>query len=469
MNNAVIRLQKVELKNFKNVKKGSIDLPGYRNSRDYEHSFSKESEIIGIYGQNGSGKTAFIEALSVLKDVMMGESLPQEIDNYIYQGENNTEINTIFSLEQNSQKYIIFYDLKIRKSQEKNKEPIVFAEELSYKKYEDNSWGYKKGIISYNAAEEDPILSPIKNYQAIRKNIKDARAKLIAVKELSRENQTSFIFSQRMEEIYQEIDNEFQEFTDIICRLKHYARLNLFVIENSRSGMINANILIPLCFQLEEEKSISLGVFPIALSDKTPLPAKTLARVKEVIKNLNIVLQEIIPDLTINIKEYGRQLNEDGEEIIEIEPTASRKDINIPLKYESDGIKKIVSILSIVIAMYNNPTICLAVDEFDAGVFEYLLGEILEIIEDRGRGQLLFTSHNLRPLEKLKKDSLIFTTTNPSNRYIRFANVKPTNNLRSFYYRGINLGGQEEKIYEETNEYKIARAFKAAGSAGENE
>ena len=98
-----------------------------------------------------------------------------------------------------------------------------------------------------------------------------------------------------------------------------------------------------------------------------------------------------------------------------------------------------------MIAMYNKPGICLAVDELDAGIFEYLLGEILEIIQDRAKGQLVFTSHNLRPLEKLNKESLIFTTTNPQNRYIRFTNVKETNNLRSFYYRAINLGGQADR------------------------
>jgi len=113
-----------------------------------------------------------------------------------------------------------------------------------------------------------------------------------------------------------------------------------------------------------------------------------------------------------------------------------------------------------MIAMYNKPGICLAVDELDAGIFEYLLGEILEIIQDRAKGQLVFTSHNLRPLEKLNKESLIFTTTNPKNRYIRFTNVKETNNLRSFYYRGIKLGGQDEEVYEKTEKHRIARVFR---------
>ena len=48
-------------------------------------------------------------------------------------------------------------------------------------------------------------------------------------------------------------------------------------------------------------------------------------------------------------------------------------------------------------------------------------------------------------------------------------NVKDTNNLRSMYIRSITLGGQDEKIYEETDSLKIARAFRKAGRSIRNE
>ena len=49
------------------------------------------------------------------------------------------------------------------------------------------------------------------------------------------------------------------------------------------------------------------------------------------------------------------------------------------------------------------------------GVFEYLLGEMLNIISEKGKGQLIFTSHNLRPLETIDKGFIAFTTTNPKS------------------------------------------------------
>ena len=130
---------------------------------------------------------------------------------------------------------------------------------------------------------------------------------------------------------------------------------------------------------------------------------------------------------------------------------------------ESEGIIKIISILNALIQAFAYPSICLIIDELDAGIFEYMLGELLDIFNKNAKGQLLFTSHNLRPLEMLEKESIMFSTANPEKRYIHLKNIKPSNNLRDVYLRGITLGGQDEVIYETTDSLKIARAFRKAG------
>jgi len=116
-----------------------------------------------------------------------------------------------------------------------------------------------------------------------------------------------------------------------------------------------------------------------------------------------------------------------------------------------------------LIQAFAYPSICLIIDELDAGIFEYMLGELLDIFNKNAKGQLLFTSHNLRPLEMLEKESIMFSTANPEKRYIHLKNIKPSNNLRDVYLRGITLGGQDEVIYETTDSLKIARAFRKAG------
>jgi hypothetical protein len=84
-------------------------------------------------------------------------------------------------------------------------------------------------------------------------------------------------------------------------------------------------------------------------------------------------------------------------------------------------------------------------------------------MSDRAKGLLIFTSHNLRPLEVLPYHKIIFTTMNASNRYITIKNIKATNNLRDVYLRAIQLGGMDESIFNHNNEINIKRAFRRAG------
>jgi len=453
MNNTIGRIQKIKLTNFKNVKHGEIEI-----NKNIDEYFKNESDLIGIYGQNGSGKSAVVEAMSFIKEIIQGSSLPKNILEYIYKGKTYTKLELIFSIENSYSKYELYYDIKI--SKEKEDQVMISEENIHYKRYnkEKNKWEYKKQLIMFDR-DEKQTFNPKKVFDLLinSKNKVDAKV----AKELSKKQNISYIFSNEMEEIYG-ASEDFKEFKHLILGLKHFVKYNLFVIKNSTSGIINANIAMPLSFQIKNQESLSGGEFPIFFEPRL-LEEKNLKMLKKIIDQLNIVMKEIIPNLYIGIKNYGVELSDSGEERVKVEIVAKREDIIIPIRYESDGIKKIISFLSVLIGMFNNPTICLIVDEFDANIFEYLLGELLKIIESDGKGQFIFTSHNLRPLEKLNKESLRLTTTNPDNRYITFSKIKESNNLRKSYYRMINLGGQDEEIYDETNYYKIAMAFKILG------
>ena len=179
---------------------------------------------------------------------------------------------------------------------------------------------------------------------------------------------------------------------------------------------------------------------------------------------MNIVLSQIVPGLTIRIEKLGEMLFANGKKGVKVQLMSLKNSKDIPLKYESDGIKKIISILQLLVAVYNQSSITVVIDELDAGIFEYLLGELLRVISEKGNGQLLFTSHNLRPLETIDRGFIAFTTTNPEHRYIRMTNLKDNNNLRDFYYRDIILGEQSEEVYDPTNNAEIAFAFRQAGN-----
>ena len=100
---------------------------------------------------------------------------------------------------------------------------------------------------------------------------------------------------------------------------------------------------------------------------------------------------------------------EDGNQGIKIQLArellcANGETHRLPLKYESEGIKKITSILHLLIAAYNNPSITLAIDELDSGIYEYLLGELLPAspyLEDRIYRELIRRS-NKSVIERIR-------------------------------------------------------------------
>ena len=67
----LVRIIKNELVNFKNVNYGEIRYTNYSSVE--KNAMLRKNDIIGIYGQNGSGKTELVEALDILKSILSGE------------------------------------------------------------------------------------------------------------------------------------------------------------------------------------------------------------------------------------------------------------------------------------------------------------------------------------------------------------------------------------------------------------
>lgn len=440
---SIIQIQSITLNNFKNVVHGSIEF---------------KNHVLGVYGQNGSGKTAIINALELLQILARGESLHPAMSHYILQGQNSSECTFVFNILDGD---IIIKTLSYTFTIERHLESRlqVVAEQLVEKVTNKK----QVTIVKYEKNNESQWLTPAADWKTITSN-KDFAIKLGVLREIAGKERRSFIFSNDFSKIVKESQLVDVERINTIEQLKHFANENLFVIRNNGNGPFNLDFSLPFNFKHKEKENLAYGTIPLSLTSPTVTDKPIFDIINNTFTELNIVLQEIVPGLKVIIQNEGPQQTPDGKEGVRFELLSQRDDNPaIPLLFESEGIKKIISILSLLISVYNNPSTFLAVDELDAGVFEFLLGEILEIIEEKANGKLLFTSHNLRPLEMIKKESLIFTTTNPENRYTRLSGLQTNNNPRSVYLRSISLGGQKDPIYQETNHFKIARAFRKAG------
>lgn len=177
---------------------------------------------------------------------------------------------------------------------------------------------------------------------------------------------------------------------------------------------------------------------------------------------INSVLEILIPNIKIGITSLGLSKTVDGDIGEKLDFISLHHSKSYPLKYESEGTKHVISLLSRLIAVYNKPNICLVIDDFDTCLFEYLFGQLLQLLDSSAKGQFIFTSHNLRALEVLTKEKIIFSTLNPKNRYISLKNVDKNQNLRDFYLRSMSIENQDEEIYVNTSLFDIKRAFRKA-------
>ena len=458
MRRPIVRLSSLQLTNIKNVKKGTIYMPNTVN----KILSADKAEILGIYGQNGSGKTAIVDALYFLQKVMIGVDLDQSLEDYMDMDSDTAEIFADFNIFMDGIVFEIGYRLSLSREE---KEVIISRETLSAAKNENGIRTNKTVFMDYQRDQANVIFKPQKRLDEILEENKEIKTDLIVARKMAEKSNCSYIFGESSREIFcREYKNGFQQFSVIISSLFEFAVKDLFVIRNTHSGVISANFVLPMAFRIENDNIGAKGDFAVSLTEPILVDEERKNLLETIVEQINIVLYTIIPGLQVTIKNYGKQSLDNGEEGWKLELMSKRESMKeIPIRMESEGIIKIISILNALIQAFGNPSICLVIDELDSGIFEYMLGELLDIFKKSAKGQLIFTSHNLRALEMIDKESIMFSTTNPDNRYIHMKNVRESNNLRNMYIRSITLGGQSEQIYEETDSLKIARAFRKAG------
>ncbi|MBR0509071.1 MAG: AAA family ATPase [Clostridia bacterium] len=473
------RIKTIEFINFRNIEYGKVDFP---NARIEDFKCGSPS-ILGLYGQNGSGKTSLIMALSILKDLLSGHSIE---NNYLssvrvgcdfarlrfvitlfddfgveyeahYQFDLKTEVEN-YSLDDN--------EFNIDPPQDKSETLKVYNEILRYRRTTANGTEDPlQDIIDASVDSSQKAGYSFGNkskYELLIGKDKEVEQKMRDAKAASYAKSRSFIFSK---DVYTSINtNEsIAHYKELIAALHTFGMAYLHIINTMNTGINNLKNDIPLCIWSDKNGSLRIAYVLLKTMGANQVPEDFYSFVTEAINGLSGVLGTIVPGLSIEIKDNGLASNEKNETVHVFEIVSNRNGVSIPLKYESDGIRRIVSILSLLIAVYNQPSMTIAIDEMDSGIFEYLLGEILQVLSESARGQLVFSSHNLRPLEVLPAKFLCFTTVNANNRFIKMPDVSANNNLRDKYFRNIILGETEE-LYAPTDKYDIELAFYQAGN-----
>ena len=380
------RLNRIEIYNFKNIKRAELD---FKNS------------MLGLYGQNGSGKTALIDVLDLVKTIICGQSVSSDYSNMIHVDAEYSRIVVQFTMDEMERHSEIEYSFKLNRTS-------IYDEILSYGYVDGEARVIKSKLID---TSNSPTFSPVSKYKSLIGPSKENELNVMVIKKLAYKEFRSFIFSSEFLDVIRNRSNEckdeeFLRHVYILESLVDFANYELFVVKSKG-----------------------------CIEDSMVLSKSALDVYKRKIESMNRVLPYLVPNLTMGVQVLGKELMRDSSVGYRVELISN----NIPFKYESDGVKRIVSILQPLIEVFNNTSVVVAIDDLDCGIHEYLFGEIVKLMSEQAKGQLIFTAHNLRLLELINKKFLAFTTTDPDNRYVRYKNIAAHNNLRDVYIRDVAL------------------------------
>ena len=90
-----VRIKRVELVNFKGVKHGILEF----NCAKENIPYNTKSDIMGIYGQNGSGKSSLVDALNIVKELLSGYRLDEDQLRFIDVETKYSEIIVVFDFQ----------------------------------------------------------------------------------------------------------------------------------------------------------------------------------------------------------------------------------------------------------------------------------------------------------------------------------------------------------------------------------
>ena len=459
-----IRFTSLEIENFSCVKKGNV-------SMDSGNLIS--SDILGVYGQNGSGKSALVNAFAFLRLLWCGAEI-EEINNYVRAGEDTASFKASFIILAGRRKKNLEYFVKVVQHKKEAHSWYVSEEKVVVSDYDAAK---NRMTFEYSVYDAPSYVKPaslasefIRHMGKNHGMLDDTAPNLFfpLQRELSRYSKTSYLFHPKMLALYDSFGSSSKDETlaDYMLLMNEYALRYLFVMnDNYLQEPLQKAEKVPVVLPNQAFSSPGhMGYFAISLNGSTFAREAENGDFFTFIEQINFFLKALCPGTELSAHKLDKieSSRPDGT----FYQVFTKKDgLEIPIKFESLGIKKLISLVNVLVLAYINPCVFIIVDEFDSSLHECVLHNFLKAFKEGGKGQLLFTSNNLYPMELLEKNQCCFTTVNAENRYVKLKYVKPNNNLRSLYLSevcGTKKDGKNPDLFTPISSERIKEVFSSS-------
>lgn len=420
-----MNIKQIKLENFKNIKNSTILF---------------KDNMSGIYGPNGTGKTAIIEAIEVLKKYLNYDSLinylsegtrinhSENFKNFLRIGESSMSIEIILSDKIND------YRFSVTAQKDMNDSIYISEEKLSFKP----SGSRKKEVNIANLINSDNSIIP----EIILGKTKYLESDL---KQIVGQNNLKQVISYHMacnsffNFLYiivcnrEDIKHKSKEIDTFTLYFENIKRIleDIVILTLENQSLYQKDLVIPIQCSLDKNnRTINYS------KNKNVYNKDETMYLLSTIHDISGLLSVIIPNSKLIVDQKIVGYSQESGKTFAINLFIEKNGLKVPLTSESTGTIKLISLLSVLISYIQNEKSTVIIDELDIHIFEYLLAVLLETISPLAKGQLIFTGHNLLPMERLGKDSIIIATkSNDDVIYTFVKGVSASTNIRQKYLK----------------------------------
>lgn len=363
---------------------------------------TKEYSIKGIYGINGSGKSGIVASVDILRNLLLDDGylnnpmVQKNLDAIINKKSKELFIGADFLAEYKEKTYLYRYGILLKKTV--TDKFAISSEKLSYrlatsKKDDFNSLiEVKNGIIDY---------IDIKNDEELKNTFIQSTLNLLSM------SAVSSVFLDKMYP-YEEQISSIISLDGVLLLIKLGIRMKVYMDQSDNH--IDYLLKNMLMYTMETDKddtyidSLRKGALRLnrssidAISGGTDLIAKPIyTRYEKKVKRLKEFIKIFKPDLT----DISIDRKEDGDNYV-CNLNMVYGDYVVHTEFESTGVKKLIRLFDYLQFMVRGGIVF--IDEFDSNLHDVYLCALLEYLMEYGKGQLCFTTHNVGPMDVLKRN-----------------------------------------------------------------
>lgn len=363
---------------------------------------TKEYNIKGIYGINGSGKSGIVASVDILRNLLLDDGylnnpmVQKNLDAIINKKSKELFIGADFLAEYKEKTYLYRYEILLKKTL--TDKYAISSEKLSYrlatsKKDDFNSLlEVKNGIIDY---------IDIKNDEELKNTFIQNTLNLLSM------SAVSSVFLDKMYPYEEQINNTIS-LDGVLLLINLGIRMKVYMDQSDNH--IDYLLKNMLMYTMETDKddtyidSLRKGALRLnrssidAISGGTDLIAKPIyTRYEKKVKRLKEFIKIFKPDLT----DISIDRKEDGDNYVS-NLNMVYGDYVVHTEFESTGVKKLIRLFDFLQNMVQGGIVF--IDEFDSNLHDVYLCALLEYLMEYGKGQLCFTTHNVGPMDVLKRN-----------------------------------------------------------------